>query len=79
MPKIGDLRIHWYPQIPCVPFKIDIDDIAQGKSIMKILAKYDEFQFKNNIKPDYCNTGCILEYSDYGEGPDWFEIDEDNL
>ena len=47
---------------------------ARTEMLETVLAAYDSFQFKHNIKPDYCNTGGIemFEKDCDGEGnPGW--------
>jgi hypothetical protein len=53
------LRVFWIPQIPMKPFLIAVDSTKEAKKIMDVLAKYDTFQYENNIKPDYSNTGGL--------------------
>ena len=47
---------------------------------MDILAEYDLFQFKNDIKPDYSNAGGlqVFENDDWSEwySEDGWDIDE---
>ncbi len=74
MPKPGDLRVAWFPQIPCKPFLVPVFTPTEGKFVMDILANYDTFQFDNDIKPDYSNAGDRQVYSadSDGEGnPGW--------
>lgn len=63
--------------MPGKPFHVDVSSLEEGVKLMDVLAEYDKFQFENNIKPDYCNTGGIqmwVEDSD-GEGnPDWVDL-----
>lgn len=40
---------------------------------MDVLADYDQFQFENRIKPDYCNMGGLLMVDDDGEWVDWYD------
>ena len=73
--KIGDLRVWWIPQIPGEPFYVPVKNLEEAKLIMDTLAKYDIFQFENNIKPDYCNAGDLEYYEvDYG-WIDWVSAD----
>ena len=86
-PKVGELQVWHIPQIPGKPFTVKVDSIKEAKELLDVLAAYDLFQFKNNIKPDYSNMGGLNVYvidSD-GEGnPGWntwysdegYELDE---
>lgn len=56
------LRVCHYPQIPCKPFIVEVNDLNEAKLIFKTLADYDLFQFKNRIKPDYCNSTILEEW-----------------
>ncbi len=80
------LAVWWMPQIPGDPFEAEVASLEEGVKIMKVLADYDAFQFGKRIKPDYCNTGGIWQWSEDcdGEGnpgwEDWHdeETGEDN-
>lgn len=37
-------------------FYVDVKDIEEGVLVMNVLADYDLFQFKNNIRLDYSNA-----------------------
>lgn len=70
----GDLQVWWIPQIPGKAFKVDVTSVEEGVKIMDVLADYDSFQYKNNIKPDYSNAGGLAMWSlDHdGDGtPGW--------
>jgi hypothetical protein len=77
-PQEGDLRIWWIPQIPMHPFFVPVENAQEGKLILRVLAAYDLFQLRHNVKPDYCNAGGLEVYED-GEWCDWYctECDED--
>ena len=82
MPKKGDLKVWWIPQVPMKSFYIDVSTVAEGVKIMDILADYDLFQFENRIKPDYSNAGGInmFDPTDTEDGPDgswvsWYDDD----
>ena len=68
------MRVWWVPQIPMKPFRVDVEDLAQAKLLIKTLAEYDIFQFENNIKPDYCNAGGLEVFED-GEWVEWESLD----
>ena len=83
--KIGDLQVWWVPQVPMKTFEVDVSSVAEGVKVMAVLADYDLFQFKNNIKPDYSNAGGLRRWCDddrdgIPEWEDWFdeESGEDN-
>lgn len=86
MNKQGDMQVWWIPQVPMKTFEVNVASIEEAIKIKKVLARYDKFQFKNNIKPDCSNTGglCIYyEDSDGEENPRWIdrfdeEIGEDD-
>lgn len=69
-PNIGDLRVWWIPQVPGKAFHAPVASAEEAAKVMTVLADYDAFQFKNRIKPDYCNAGGLEVYeADYdGEG-----------
>ncbi len=78
MPKEGDLKVWWIPQVPMKAFEVPVEDIKQAKLLLDTLAKYDLFQFHNKIKPDYCNTGGLSIYQD-GDWCDWCDEEGRNI
>lgn len=69
------LRVCHFPQVPCEAFVVEVKDLNEAKKIMDTLANYDNFQFRNNIKPDYSNI-CILEEWDE-ENQEWVSWSDD--
>lgn len=80
--KEGDLKVWWIPQIPGKAFEIPVDSMQEGKKIMDVLADYDAFQFKYNIKPDYANMGGLARCEPDSEKLSeltWYDIDASEL
>lgn len=48
-------RIWHVPQVPGKAFHVYIKSIEEAVKILNVLANYDLFQLKNNIKPDFAN------------------------
>ena len=59
-----ELRVWWIPKVPMKPFYVTVQSISEAKKILDVLADYDLFQFENNIKSDYSNTGGLEEWDD---------------
>lgn len=71
----GDLRVWWIPQVPMQEsFHVKVSSPQEAKKILDVLAQYDLYQFDNNIKPDYCNSGGLQVEDING---DWYEWDND--
>ncbi len=68
------LRVWWIPQVPMKAFRVDVKTLDEAKLLLDTLAKYDLFQFENNIKPDYANTGGLEVFED-GEWLEWCDED----
>ena len=67
--KAGELRVWWIPQIPMNAFRVPVRSLREASLLLDVLAKYDIFQFENNVKPDYCNAGGLEVYDpDYADG-----------
>lgn len=78
MTAIGQLRVWHIPQIPGKPFRVEVKNLQEAKLLLKVLANYDIFQFKNKIKPDYCNAAGLEEYQELGDGEfDWCEWEDE--
>lgn len=84
-PKQGDLRVWHIPQIPGKAFHVPVDSIKTAKLILKTLADYDLFQYKNRIKGDYSNAAGLECYHQYGapnppdDFPDWCEWENEDV
>lgn len=73
------LKIYWIPQVPMKSFDIPVRNLREGKLLLDVLADYDAFQFENNIKPDYSNTGGLMVLADDGEWEDWYDDNGDSV
>lgn len=76
------LRVWWVPQVPMESFKVDVETVAEGVKLMRVLADYDAFQFENNVKPDYSNVGGLQMFDPMddtdtptGSWVDWYDED----
>jgi hypothetical protein len=70
------IQVWWVPQVPGKAFKVDVETLNEGIRLCNTLAKYDFFQFDNNIKPDYCNAGGIEITNDAGVATSYDPDDE---
>lgn len=74
----GELRVWHIPQVPGKPFHVPVIDVAMAMKILDALADYDNFQFQNRIKPDYCNASG-LEIFENGAWVEWESADGDDV
>ena len=58
-------------------FYVECPDLKSARLVDKTLAEYDQFQYDNNIKPDYSNAGGIEQFDPVDQV--WEEVDEDEL
>lgn len=79
IPSAGALRVYWIPQVPMKEFEVDVPDLATAAAVLDVLADYDAFQFENNVKGDYCNTGGLMVLRADGEWEDWESDDCDEF
>lgn len=71
IPKAGDLRVWWIPQVPGEAFHADVATPDEGKKLLDVLARYDQFQFAQRIKGDYSNVGGLAVFGADGEWTEW--------
>ena len=69
------LKVWWCPQVPMQPFEVFVATREEGKALCDILARYDLFQLKHNIKPDFCNAGGVSYLDHDGE---WYDVPDDD-
>jgi hypothetical protein len=78
-PKEGDLQVWWITQVPMKAFTVPVSTPEEAKKLLNVLADYDMFQFKNNVKPDYSNAGGLQRYESDGDGGfDWYDWTDEN-
>jgi hypothetical protein len=61
-------------------FYVPVSSIKEAAKIMEVLAQYDQFQFDNRIKPDYCNMGGLDIYDNNADGegnPGWVSWEDE--
>ena len=79
MARKNDLMVWWIPQVPSNdPFCVMVDSIDEARVILDVLAQYDLYQFNHKIKPDYSNTGGLVEF-DGEEWADWYDENDDDI
>lgn len=69
------LRVSHFPQIPCKPFIVDVNNLEEARLIYNTLANYDLFQYENRIKPDYANATVVEEFDE--EEQEWISWSDD--
>lgn len=65
------LRVWHIPQVPGKPFLVNVNSVKEAKFVLIVLCNYDEFQYEQNIKPDYSSVSG-LEYYDESDKK-WYE------
>lgn len=72
--------------MPMEAFTHSVASLAEGKLLLDVLARYDAFQFENNVKPDYCNAGGLHVFdetdetdSEDGSWVDWYSVDGEEI
>lgn len=70
-------RVWWIPQIPIPAFYYEVPDVEFGRTMLDVLAKYDLFQYENNVTPDYAyaNVGGIQRRNENEN--EWEEVNDD--
>lgn len=74
------LRVWWIPQVGIEKaFYIPVETPEEGRKVMDLLAAYDCFEYNQNVKPDYCNTGGLQYFNEEDkEWEDWYYEDDKN-
>jgi len=58
--------------MPCPAFYVPVDSPEHALTIISLLADYDDFQYRNYIKPDYSSAAGLEVYED-GEWVTWYD------
>lgn len=75
IPSAGALKVWWIPQVPMAPFEAIVPDLPTAAAVLDVLADYDAYQFRTNVKGDYCNAGGLMILRADGEWEDWEDPD----
>lgn len=78
VPKVGQLRIWWIPQVPMESFFQEVKTVHEAKLLLDTLAKYDLFQLEHKVKSDYSNAGGLTTW-DGLEWVDWEDTDGNSI
>lgn len=68
------LRVCHFPQIPCEPFIVEVDDEKQAYVVSEALANQHLFLFEKKMIPDYSNVIVVEMFEEDSDGdgnPDW--------
>lgn len=72
------MRVWWIPQVPMKPFRVAVSNLKEAKLLLKTLADYDLFQYKNKVKSDYSNAGGLEVFVD-GGWCDWSDNEGNSI
>lgn len=85
-PVENRLRVCHYPQIPCKPFRVSVNNEWEAYLVFETLAKQHLWLFKNGFIPDYSNVIMVemwaevddnkFEWIDYWNDAESMEWDE---
>lgn len=56
--------------MPMKPFMVHVESLIEARLLLDALADYDNFQFENNVKPDFANMGGLSVWMDALENDD---------
>ncbi len=72
-PVFNRIRVCHYPQIPCKPFIVEVENEREAYLIEKTLAEQHLWLYNNHFIPDYSNAITVTMWDDIdGEGNfDW--------
>ena len=64
--------------MPMKAFEVWVNNLEEAALLLDTLANYDQFQYDNNIKPDYCNAGGLMIWDNEDENGicwiDWYDV-----
>lgn len=75
-PIPNKIRVLHYPQVPCTPFFVDVENEREAYLVAKTLADQHLFLYDNNFIPDYSNSINVVMWnkdSDGGGNADWVD------
>ena len=70
-----ELRVWWIPQMPMQPFHYSVPTLQAARMLCDALARYDLFQYKNKVRPDYDNAGGASWRHPELTGGEWYDFD----
>ena len=68
------LKVNHIPQVGYpASFEYEVSNVVEGWIVLDLLAKYDQFQLDNNIKPDYASCQSLCLWNEQEQ--EWWEYD----
>ena len=74
---MSKLRVLHYPQIPCEPFFVEVENEREAYLMSQTLADQHLFLYDNNFIQDYANMILVEMWDE--EEEDWTEYYNDEL
>lgn len=74
----AEFRVWWIPQVLMKPFTVGVPDIDTGVLLCDALARYDLFQYKHHIKPEFSHGGGISWAHPLATDGEWWDVDPDD-
>ena len=66
------LKVWHIPQVGYpATFEYEVSNVVEGWIVLDLLAKYDQFQLDNRIKPDYASCRGLWKWDE--EEQEWFD------
>lgn len=75
-PEPGALRVWYYPQIGAPMFTHRVPDLATAYVVLDALGKCALHEYRERIRGEYADAGGVQRCEDYGEGPQWYSVDD---
>lgn len=76
------LKVWYIPQVGAVnkPYEVIVPNIATAKIVMDSLTGLSNYEFENEIKPDYADAIGLSRYEDDGTGNlEWIDWEVEEL
>jgi hypothetical protein len=78
LPPSFQLRVWWIPQVPMSPFLYPVPTVEAAEMLCDALARYDLFQYENNVKGDYSNAGGASWQHPELTGGEWLDFNPED-
>lgn len=72
------LRVLYNPQVPGKPYTREVSSLEDAALVADTLTSFSDFEYKNNIKPDYSDALDLEVYED-GEWVTWYSLDGEDF
>ena len=62
--SIAKFKVWYVPQVSMKAFEVECETAEQAQEALDLITNFSNFEFENNVKPDYSDAGGVVEWDE---------------